>query len=205
MKAACLALLCSFVLLTGCGSYHQVQVDSLRAPEAASGPCLLVAGETGMPDDELIFQEVCRLLTPALIDAGYPPVKDPSALMLTRLSFWQEEPETVYYTSYESRYKPITRKGKTEHILVEEPVLESYTNYTAILLLECHVRSHKGTLGPQLWRTKVRVIGPVNDFRSLVSSAALALQGGVLASQSQGQRYFEVSVNDKGERSVKEK
>ena len=208
MRAAFLFLCCCVLLLGGCGSYHQVQVDSLRAAGAGSGPCLLLPGDAVLAEDDLLFREVCRLLTPALEEAGYLPTDASTAALQTRVSLGLEEPETIYYMDYESRYRPITRRGETEYILVEEPVLSSRTLHTAVLLLECLARPPSRAAvgkGAQLWRTRVRVTGPQDDLLGLVQSAALALRGGVLASHGQGQRSFEVFVSDKGERSVKAK
>ena len=193
------------LLLSGCGSYYTVSVDSLRddglAVEAAA--CFLEPDNEGVSEDDLLFREVARTLEPAFLAQGYAVVsKRSEAQSIARITYWEEEPRTTLETATIRRTEPVIlrdgKKERVEYITVEEPTVSMRTVYTVRLLVET-----RRCDGKQIWRTFVSCSGSVGDFRTLLASMAPLLPR-TLGTRTNGIRTFEVFVEDGGKLSVEE-
>lgn len=207
---SCLAAGLLAVLLSGCGSYYTVSVDSLRDDGLAAGAdaYFLEPGDESVSEDDLLFREIARMLEPAFLAQGYRVVSDRSqARGIARISYWEEEPITTLETGTTQRSVPVVVRDKknrkhVEYVSVDEPTVTTRTIYTAKLLIETYASKQGGT-GKQIWRTSVACSGSAEDFRTLLASMAPVLPR-ILGTQTYGVRKFEVFVEDSGKISVDE-
>ena len=193
------------LLLSGCGSYYTVSVDSLRDDELAAeaATCFLEPGNQGGSEDDLLFREVARTLEPAFRAQGYTVVsKRAEAQSIARITYWEEEPRTTLETTTIRRTEPVIlrdgKKERVEYISVEEPSVSMRTVYTVKLLVEA-----RRCDGKQIWRTLVSGSGSVGDFRTLLASMVPVLPR-TLGTRTNGLRIFEVCVEDGSNISVEE-
>ena len=199
-----LLLLFSTLLLAGCGSYYHVSVDSLRDVQQPSGTrYLLVPGNEGVEESDLLFREVVRQMTPAFQSKGYSIVEnEKDADNVAKVSYWMEEPRVRIDTSTVTRsYPVVVGRGKyrhVEYVYVDEPVVSSTTVYSANLLIEAYEGSSKQPLGRQVWRTALRCSGGTEDFRTLLFSITRVLPS-VLGTESRGMQQYQVFLGEDGE------
>ncbi len=206
----CLAAVLLCALLSGCGSYYTVSVDSLRDDGLAAGAdaYFLEPGNEGVSEDDLLFREIARTLEPAFLTQGYTVVSDRSqAKGIARISYWEEEPITTLESGTTRRSVPVVvrdkrNKSHVEYVDVEEPTITTRTTYTAKLLIEAYASKRGGT-GKQIWRTSVACSGDAGDFRTLFMGMTPVLPR-ILGTQTYGVRKFEVFVEDGGKVSVEE-
>lgn len=193
------------LLLSGCGSYYTVSVDSLREDGFAADAtaCFLEPGNEGVSEDDLLFREVVRTLEPAFLAQGYTVVSRRSeAQSIARITYWEEEPYTTLETETIRRTEPVVlrdgKKERVEYITVEEPTVSTRTVYTMRLLVET-----RRCDGKQIWRTFVSCSGSAGGFRTLLASMAPVLPR-TLGTRTNGTRTFEVFMEDGGKLSVEE-
>ncbi len=202
-------LLCA-LLLTGCGTYYNVSVDSLRDTEQPSGTVYIMRpGNEGVSESDLLFREVVRQITPAFRARGYAVVDDlKNADNVAVVSYWMDEPRVHVDTDTVTRSYPVmVGRGKyrhVEYVHVDEPVVTSTTIYTANLLLEAYALTPDKKQDRQIWRTSLRCSSGNEDFRTLIFSMAQVLPG-VMGTQSNGLRQFEVFLGNDGEIEVKDR
>ncbi len=204
MRLFRLLLLFSALLLAGCGSYYHVSVDSLRDVQQPAGTrYLLVPGNEGVEESDLLFREVVRLVTPAFQAKGYTIVTDENAAdNIAKISYWMEDPRVRIDTSTVTRsYPVVVGRGPyrhVEYVYVDEPVVSSTTIYSANLLLEGYEGASKQPLGRQVWRTALRCSAGTEDFRTLLFSITRVLPS-VLGTESRGMQQYQVFLGEDGE------
>lgn len=206
-----IVLICA---LSGCGTYYRVSVDSLNADPAQTQQrtyCLL-PGNDGVGEDDLLFRDIARTLTPAFTAQGFDVVLPGDAsgatrasCMEARIEYWEEEPQTTLQEETVRRSHPVRvrdgkHKDRIEYVTIEEPVLKVHTNYRATLLITAMAPKDEKR---QLWRTSVTCSGPVDSFRTLLQAMIPALKL-TLGKQSSRERFFEVFVSDDGDISIDE-
>ncbi|WP_295640912.1 hypothetical protein [uncultured Mailhella sp.] len=202
-------LLCA-LLLTGCGTYYNVSVDSLRDAQQPSGTVYFMQpGNEGVSESDLLFREVVRQITPAFRARGYAVVDDiKNADNVAVVSYWMDEPRVHIDTDTITRTHPVVvgrgRYRHVEYVYVDEPVVTSTTIYTANLLIEAYVLTPDKKQDRQIWRTSLRCSSGNEDFRTLMFSMAQVLPG-VMGTQSNGLRQFEVFLGNDGEIEVTDK
>ncbi len=197
-----LLLLC--LLLSGCGTYYAVSVDSQNDAVPVAGPnCLLVSGTEGVDENDTTFRELAKLVLPALRAKGYEAILTRDAAQtLVKLSWWQEEPRPYTEISYVTRSYPVEvgwgRHRHIDFVYVDEPVVNTGTIHTVNLLLEaCELDKGKET-GRLLWRTALRSSGDSSDYRTRLFCMAQVLPH-VLGTQSGGSQRYDVSLGTNGE------
>ncbi len=196
-------LLCA-LLLSGCGTYYNVSVDSLRDAQQPSGTVYVMQpGNDGVHESDLLFREVVRQITPAFRARGYTVVDDlKKADNVAVVSYWMDEPRVHVGTDTITRSYPVVvghgRYRHVEYVYVDEPVVTSTTVYTANLLLEAYALKSDKTRDRQIWRTSLRCSSGNEDFRTLLFSMAQVLPS-VMSTQSNGLRHFEVFLGNDGE------
>lgn len=201
-------LLFSF-LITGCGSYYTVSVDSLRDDRPPAGASyVLVPGDERITESDLLFREIATLFSPAFHAKGYTIVPDRSAAHnMAKLSYWMEEPRVETDTTTVTRSYPVeVGRGKyrrIEYIHVQEPVVSTRTIYSVNLLIEAYELHTDKTQGRQIWRTALRCSGGTENFRPLLFSMAQVLPR-VLGTKSYGLKRYEVFLGNDGEIEVKD-
>ncbi len=195
------------VLLSGCGTYYTVSVDSLRDDRAAAGVRSFFPepADKHVSADDLQFREVVQMLEPAFLAQGCTLENNRSrADGVARISFWEEEPRVTMETRTVSRSQPVIlrdgKKERVEYIRVEEPTLETHTTYTAKLLVEAFAPPRSGK---QIWRTLVTCSSSSGTLRTLLDAMRPVLPG-ILGTRTQRIRTFEVCIEDDGTVSVKE-
>ena len=202
-------LLCAR-LLTGGGTYYNVSVDSLRDAQQPSGTVYFMQpGNEGVSESDLLFREVVRQITPAFRARGYAVVDDrKNADNVAVVSYWMDEPRVHIDTDTITRTHPVVvgrgRYRHVEYVYVDEPVVTSTTIYTANLLIEAYVLTPDKKQDRQIWRTSLRCSSGNEDFRTLMFSMAQVLPG-VMGTQSNGLRQFEVFLGNDGEIEVTDK
>ena len=205
-----LVLLLCALLLTGCGTYYNVSVDSLRDMQQPSGTVYVMQpGNQGVSESDLLFREVVRQITPAFRARGYTVVDDMKrADNVAVVSYWMDEPRVYVGTDTITRsYPVVVGRGKyrhVEYVYVDEPIVTSTTIYTANLLIEAYALTHDKKQDRQIWRTSLRCSSGNEDFRTLIFSMAQVLPG-VMGTQSNGLRHFEVFLGNDGEIEVKDR
>lgn len=205
-----LVLLLCALLLTGCGTYYNVSVDSLRDMQQPSGTVYVMQpGNQGVSESDLLFREVVRQITPAFRARGYTVVDDMKrADNVAVVSYWMDEPRVHVGTDTITRsYPVVVGRGKyrhVEYVYVDEPIVTSTTIYTANLLIEAYALTHDKKQDRQIWRTSLRCSSGNEDFRTLIFSMAQVLPG-VMGTQSNGLRHFEVFLGNDGEIEVKDR
>lgn len=204
MRLFRLLLLCLALLLTGCGTYYHVSVDSLRDTQQPSGTRYrLVPGNEDVQESDLLFREVVQQMKPAFQAKGYAVVeKEKEADNIAKVSYWMEEPRVHIDTDTITRsYPVVVGRGKyrhVEYVYVDEPVVTSTTIYSANLLIEAYEGSAAQPLGRQIWRTALRCSGGTEDFRTLLFSITRVLPT-VLGTDSHGMRRYQVFLGEDGE------
>lgn len=205
-----LVLLLCALLLTGCGTYYNVSVDSLRDMQQPSGTVYVMQpGNQGVSESDLLFREVVRQITPAFRARGYTVVDDMKrADNVAVVSYWMDEPRVHVGTDTITRsYPVVVGRGKyrhVEYVYVDEPIVTSTTIYTANLLIEAYALTHDKKQDRQIWRTSLRCSSGNEDFRTLIFSMAQVLPS-VMGTQSNGLRHFEVFLGNDGEIGVKDR
>lgn len=205
-----LVLLLCALLLTGCGTYYNVSVDSLRDMQQPSGTVYVMQpGNQGVSESDLLFREVVRQITPAFRARGYTVVDDMKrADNVAVVSYWMDEPRVHVGTDTITRsYPVVVGRGKyrhVEYVYVDEPIVTSTTIYTANLLIEAYALTHDKKQDRQIWRTSLRCSSGNEDFRTLIFSMAQVLPS-VMGTQSNGLRHFEVFLGNDGEIEVKDR
>ncbi len=195
----------SLLLLSGCGTYYTVSVDSLRDDaQPDKGSYFLEPGDEAVRPDDLLFREAAQQIGQALVMQGKRVVdKRSEAQNIARISYWEGTPETRVDYGTRTTSVPVTTRhhGKyhTEYVYVEEPTVTTYTVYSAGMLIEAYTLA-KDKETP-LWRTSVRCSGPEDDFRGLLAIMTPVLSS-QLGEQTMGTRRFEVFVEDNGKISV---
>ena len=197
-----LLLLFSFLLLTGCGSYYHVAVDSLSDERPPSGTSYaLTPGNEGEKATDLLFRDIVRRITPAFLSRGYTVVEG-NAQNRAVVSYWMEEPRVYVDTSTITRAHPVVvghgRHRYIDYVFVEEPVVTSSTIYSANLLIEAYELDKEGKEGRQIWRTALRCSAPNEDFHTLLFSMLQVLPR-VLGTQSHGLKRYQVFLGNDGE------
>lgn len=198
-----LFFLLAALLASGCGIRYTVAVDSLRdssAPEVKN--FVLEPGNAETNGDDLLYKEVCRLVTPAFHAHGYNVVGSRAeADAVAKISYWSEEPRPEVRTNYVTHAVPVAvRHGRHSYIdyaYIDEPVLVSYTVYTTKLCIEAYTL--KGER--QIWRTIYSYSGTRDNFRAMLANIAPAIARG-LGSQTNGVQYLRVEISDDGEITV---
>lgn len=204
----CIIALCLF--LAGCGTHYRVTVDSLQGelPDPQANTYCLLPGNTGVEQDDLLFRDVARTLVPAFTARGYRVVEQcAEAGHIARIAYWEEQPRTIVRTGTVRRTKPVrVRDGRyrtrIEYISVEEPTISTSTTYGASLLITAFSQLPSGE-GKQVWRTSVTCFGAEGSFRTLLKGVIPVLES-TLGTRTEGDRQFDVLVNDKGETSLDE-
>lgn len=195
------------LLLTGCGNSYTVTVDSLRdqvaTKEAGMSYCMLPADDTA--EDDLLFREVKRMLSPAFFARGFQYVDScDTADAVVLVSYEAGAPEVQITTSTRSRYVPVVTRHRGEkrvdHVWVEEPEISSSTLYTAHMLLEGR-QWQDGEPGRSLWRTAVHSSSYTEGFRAHLEAMAQVLRM-TLATHMSGQQMYSVEIDDNGNVSV---
>lgn len=205
-----LLLLLSAFLLAGCGTYYNVSVDSLRDTQQPSGNVYVMRpGNEGVSESDLLFREVVRQITPAFRARGYNIVDDiRQADNVAVVSYWMDEPRVHIGTDTITRAQPVVvgygRYRHIEYVYVDEPVVTSTTIYTANLLVEAYTLTADKKQDRQIWRTSLRCSSGNEDFHTLMFSMAQVLPG-VMGTQSNGLRQFEVFLGNDGEIEVTDK
>lgn len=200
----CILLLC--VVLTACGTTYHVSVDTLRAPnipaEYAHAALYFVPADTHTTQDDLFFQDIIAMLRP-IFEACQHTVVDTAAQaqMLVRVSYSEGEPVTTYFTRMQTTQVPVLRRGKIYYALVDEPVIDSITTYSARMLLEGHAAAPHGKLGRQLWRIALKNSSSDSSYRHLLSTMMPALRE-ALSTKTSADLRFEVTTRDNGEISI---
>ncbi len=212
----CKTLLPSFLflmcmLLSGCGTYYTVSVDSLRSDgyESHQGKYYLEPGNENVGEDDLLFRTVAKQLEPAFAIHGYNVVSSRSeAQNIARISYWEEEPQVTVQTGTRTTSQPVIlrdgKKERVEYVQVEEPTLTTVTTYTAGMLIEAYEKSAKGKAGKPIWRTSATCSAGHDDFRDLLARMTPVLSR-MLGTHTPGRLQFEVFVEDKGQVTVTEK
>ena len=116
-----LVLLLCALLLTGCGTYYNVSVDSLRDMQQPSGTVYVMQpGNQGVSESDLLFREVVRQITPAFRARGYTVVDDMKrADNVAVVSYWMDEPRVYVGTDTITRsYPVVVGRGKYRHVSV---------------------------------------------------------------------------------------
>ena len=201
-----LALSLFVSLLSGCGTYYNVSIDSLCDTEVSDlGTYVIRPEDQQLSEDDLFFKEIAHMLDPAFGSRGYKVVSDVAeADRIALVEWWEGEPEVTVETRTERRSVPvITRKGKVEYIWVDEPQLSTSTRYSAYMLIKGFALTKDGKIGQQIWRTAVRCSSGVNDFRSMLRYMMVPLSG-TLGTRTGSARTFEIFVGDDGKVSVSE-
>ena len=193
------ALLC--LVLGGCAVTYDVAIDSLREGEAA-GSCFLApdpALEVG--EDDLLFREVCSLVTPALDAQGMPVAASrKEAAQEVLLRYGMDEPTTVLRQWTYPDYQTVFYHGRAITVRVERTEWSVQTRYHARLVLTAR-RLKDGRPGRQTWRTEMVASGGVDDLRKLLRMGIPALRQ-VVASRTSGICRFEVAEARDGELTV---
>ena len=193
------ALLC--LVISGCATTYDVAIDSLREGEV-SGSCFLVPDPAlEIAGDDLLFREVCALVTPAFAARGMPvTTAREEAAQEVLLRYGMDEPTTVIrkwtYPDYQTHF----HHGRAFTVRVERTEWTVHTRYHARIVLAARQLT-EGQPGRQLWRTEMMVSGAVDDFRKLIGMGIPALQQ-VLADHTSGTRRFEVAEDRDGEVTV---
>lgn len=201
-------LLC--LTLSGCGTYYTVTIDSLRAEQADDhkGTCFLESGMAGVEDDDLFFQEICRMIAPAFWARGYTIVHARAeAQSVVSVSYEENEPAVTMEQGTEYRKIPVIlrngRKDRVEYVTVEKPTVTVRTTYSARMLLNARVASATGK-GASLWRTEVTCSSDTTtDMRTLLINTLPVLQNS-LGRRTDGVRKYDVFVDDNGKVTVDE-
>lgn len=198
--ALCLLLLS--LALSGCATTYGVAIDSLAGEgESAGGYCLIPDASLGVEADDLLFQEVCSLVGPAFAARGMTLAPSPAqAAHEVRLSYGMDEPTTLVRTWRYPDYETVYWRGRAFSVRVMRNEVSVETVYHAHLILEARQRQ-KDRPGQQIWQTRMRVSGPVEDFRKLISVGIPAL-GRMLGSRTEGVCHFEVKEDRDGALSV---
>ena len=154
-----------------------------------------------MPEDDLLFREVCGLVTPALAARGMSVAASRGeAAQEVLLRYGMGEPTTILRRWTYPDYQTVYYHGRAFTVRVERTEWTEHTRYHAQLILSAR-RLVDGQPGRQIWRTEMTVSGAVDDFRKLISMGIPALRQ-VLASQTSGRLHFEVSEDRDGEVTV---
>ena len=200
-RVAVLLLFILPILLSGCGVSYTVSVDSLRDDALAANvkTFVLEPGNEEIHKDDLLFREVCRIVTPAFQAHGYTIVEDrKDADGVARISYWSENPRQEVRTDYVTRSVPVAvnrgRYSFIDYVYVDEPTLVAYTVYTARLCIEASTL--KGT-ERQIWRTLYSYSDTRDDFRGMLANMAPAIPRG-LASQTHGMKRLLVEISEDG-------
>ena len=204
-----LLLLFAAFFLTGCGTYYNVSVDSMRDIQQPSGSVYVVQpGTESVDPSDLLYREVVRQITPAFRSRGYTIVEDiQKADNIAFVSYWMDEPRVHISTDTITRTHPVVvGRGKyrrIEYVYVDEPVVTSTTIYTANLLIEAYTLTDKKKKNRQIWKTTLRCSSGTEDFHTLLFSMAQVLPS-VMGTQSNGLRQYEVFLGNDGEIEVKD-
>lgn len=193
-------------LLSGCGNYYTVNVDSLCDTEISDrGTYIIRPEDEQMREDDLFFKDVVNMIQPAFSARGYRVVSDEAqADRIALVEWWEGEPEITVETRTERRSVPVvTRKGKVEYIWIDEPDISTRTVYSAHMLIKGLALNKDGKPGQQIWRTAVRCTSGINNFRGMLRYMAIPLSG-TLGTRTDSVRTFEVFVGDDGKISVSE-
>lgn len=204
----CVSILClrivvvlSCLAFCACATTYDVAIDSLREGDAA-GSCVLApdpALEVG--EDDLLFREVCSLVTPALAAQGMPVAASRGeAAQEILLRYGMDEPTTVLRRWTYPDYQTVFYHGRAFTVRVERTEWSAQTRYHARLVLTAR-RLKDGRPGRQSWRTEMTVSGGVDDFRKLIRMGIPALRQ-VVASRTSGTRRFVVEEARDGELTV---
>ena len=199
-----LLLLLSAFLLSGCGTYYHVSVDSLRDTQQPPNTVYVIRpGNEGVSDSDLLFREVVRQVTPSFRARGYTVVDDiKDAGNIAVLSYWMEDPRVHISTDTVMRSYPVVvgrgRYRHVEYMYVDEPVVTSTTIYTANLLIEAYTLTEDKKQDRQIWRTALRCSAGTEDFHTLLFSMVQVLPS-VMGTQSNGLRRYEVFFGEDGE------
>lgn len=198
------------LFLSGCGTYYNVSVDSLRseAYDSSQVSYYLEPGNENIEEDDLLFREVARQLEPAFAIHGYQVVSNRSeAQNIARISYWEEDPEVTVQTGTRTTSQPVIlrdgKKERVEYVQVEEPTVTTVTTYSAGMLIEAYEKSASGKTGKPIWRTSVTCSAGHDDFRDLLARMTPVLSR-MLGTHTQGRQHFEVFVEDKGQVTVTE-
>lgn len=193
------ALLC--LVLGGCATTYDVAIDSLREGDAA-GSCFLAPDPVmEIAGDDLLFQEVCALVTPAFAAQGMPVAASRGeAAQEVLLRYGMGEPTTVLRRWTYPDYQTVFYHGRAFTVRVERTEWSVHTRYHAQLVLTARQLAD-GRPGRQVWRTAMTVSGAVDDFRKLIRMGIPALQQ-ALASRTTGTCRFEVAEDRDGELTV---
>lgn len=200
-KLLCIVLLLFAMALSGCGTHYAVSVDSLCDSQPPSGPnCLLVPGNEGVTDKDLVFREIASLVAPAIKAKGWNVILNRDAAQtLVKVHWWQEEPRTVTDVTYVTRSYPVyVRRGRyrhVEYVYYDDPVVTTYTVYTANLLLEGWELDKGRETGRQVWRTALRSSGVSDDLRGRIFTMVQVLPL-VLGTGSGGLQRYTVVLDD---------
>ncbi|WP_298067476.1 hypothetical protein [uncultured Mailhella sp.] len=195
-----LLLLLTALLASGCGVRYSVSVDSLRDAEAPEVKTfVLEPGNSEVSADDLLFREVCSLVTPAFHAHGYRLADNRNeADAVAKISYWSEEPQQHVRTDYVTHAVPIARRHRhhshIDYAYIDEPVLVAYTVYTAKLCIEASALKGRER---QIWRTIYGYTGTRDDFRTMLHNIAPAIARG-LGSQTNGVQYLNVEISDDG-------
>ena len=168
------ALLC--LAMSACATTYDVAVDSLREGEI-SGSCFLAPDPAlEVPEDDLLFREVCGLVAPALAARGMSVAASRGeAAQEVFLRYGMGEPTTVLRRWTYPDYQTVYYHGRAFAVRVERTEWTEHTRYHAQLILSAR-RLADGQPGRQIWRTEMTVSGPVDDFRKLISMGIPALR-----------------------------
>ena len=193
------ALLC--LAMSACATTYDVAIDSLREGEIPGSCFLAPAPALEVPEDDLLFREVCGLVTPALAARGMSVAASRGeAAQEVLLRYGMGEPTTILRRWTYPDYQTVYYHGRAFTVRVERTEWTEHTRYHAQLVLSAR-RLVDGQPGRQIWRTEMTVSGAVDDFRKLISMGIPALRQ-VLASQTSGRLHFEVSEDRDGEVTV---
>ncbi len=186
-------------LSSGCGVRYTVTVDSLRDENAPSVKSfVLEPGNADTDKEDLLFKEVCGMVSPAFRARGYhlaPSRAEADAV--AKISYWSEAPQPVVRTEYVPRAIPVAvrrgRRSRIDYVYVDEPTIVSYTVYTVKLCIEATTLDGERPI----WRTIYGYSGTRDDFRAMLANIAPTIARG-LGSQTTGVRRLRVEISNDG-------
>jgi hypothetical protein len=190
------------LLLSGCATRYQFEVDALASPGAGPGKRFVIEEPAGAEaGSRLRYREAADFVSRALVSRGWELVNQPSeAEMVISLSAKVSEPlneterhmEPVYYRTWGYsrvvRTPVVDKSGNVRHVATRVYV-PPQTHFGGYAHYDRNVVVYRKSLdltarrpgGEELWTLSVRTIDESSDLRSyipLLAAAALPYIGG---------------------------